>query len=328
MRKCKRSLCVLGISLACGVSFVASARANSFAVGDVFVSVGNGKVNEYTPTGTLVQTLDDATGAAYLTGSAFDSSGNFYVTNDSAATISKFNSSGALVNSIWAVSCCSPESIAPASMVPYAGTLFVGEQFQTGTILQYDSSGTLIHTYVVGGTNSSGNGGANWIDFKDADTILYSGGGSNIRSFNITTNTQNPDFFSNTAATNNALRVITGGAFAGDVLVAQNTQAELFSSAGAPLMTYTLPGNAGSDFALTLDPNGTDFWTSDSANGTVWEVNIATGAIDEQWVSTGLHPGLGLSVFGPPSPVPEPGTLSLVGLGLVAVVAKLRKRLS
>lgn len=327
MRKCKLRLCLLAISLACGVSVVPGARANAFGVGDVFVSVGNGKVNEYTPTGTLVQTLDDATGAAYLTGSAFDSSGNFYVTNDSAATISKFNSSGVLVNSIWAVSCCSPESIVPASMAPYAGTLFVGEQFQTGTILQYDSSGTLIHTYVVGGTNIGGNGGANWIDFKDANTILYDGGGNNIRSFNITTNTQNPDF-ATTAASNNALRVITGGAFAGDVLVAENTQAELFSSTGVPVRTYTLPGNAGSDFALALDPNGTDFWTSDGANGTVWEVNIATGAIDEQWVSTGLHPGLGLSVYSPPPAVPEPGTLSLFGPGLVAVAAKLRKRLS
>jgi hypothetical protein len=100
----------------------------------------------------------------------------------------------------------------------------------------------------------------------------------------------------------------------------------MFDSSGNLIKTYTLPGNDGGDFSLNLDPNGTDFWTGDSSSGLVWEVNIATGAIDEQF-NTG-HGGIffGLSVFGEITSgggggptVPEPSTWAMMLLGFAGM---------
>ena len=75
---------------------------------------------------------------------------------------------------------------------------------------------------------------------------------------------------------------------------------------------------------MNLDPNGTDCWTGDSESGLVWEVNIATGAIDEQF-NTG-HGGtfFGLSVFGEITSggggtVPEPSTWAMMLVGFVGL---------
>ena len=64
------------------------------------------------------------------------------------------------------------------------------------------------------------------------------------------------------------------------------------------LETYTcasLPGCQGSLFAMSLDPDGTSFWTGDSTSGDVWEVNIATGAVKQQ-IDTHSGSLYGLSV--------------------------------
>jgi hypothetical protein len=132
--------------------------------------------------------------------------------------------------------------------------------------------------------------------------------------------------FSKSNASVFALRVVPDGAFKGNVLVADSTAAIMFDSSGNFIKTYTLPGNDGGDFSLNLDPNGTDFWTGDSSSGLVWEVNIATGAIDEQF-NTG-HGGIffGLSVFGEITSgggggptVPEPSTWAMMLLGFAGM---------
>jgi hypothetical protein len=115
-------------------------------------------------------------------------------------------------------------------------------------------------------------------------------------------------------------------AFTCDVLAADSSQAILLDSSGSLIKTYTLPGDGGTDFSLNLDPNGTDFWAGDDSSGLVWEVNIATGAVDEQW-NTG-HAGtfFGLSVFGEITSggggtVPEPSTWAMMLLGFVGLGA-------
>jgi sugar lactone lactonase YvrE len=58
-----------------------------------------------------------------------------------------------------------------------------------------------------------------------------------------------------------------------------------------------LPGNAGADLALAIDPSETAFWTADYRSGNVWEVDVASGNILHQW--NGGAPGVtaGLAVF-------------------------------
>src|SRR5579864_3255042 len=96
------------LALLLGLSVVAF--ASDFQKGDVFVAIGNGSVNEYTPNGTLVQTLNDGTGSTFTTGMAFDAAGNLYVTNFSTGNISQFNVHGALANQNF-ISRDTPESM-------------------------------------------------------------------------------------------------------------------------------------------------------------------------------------------------------------------------
>lgn len=307
-----KTLCILfSAVLLTSVAFAGTA----YTIGDPFGSVGSSTVNEYTPTGTLVQALNDTTGSGFTTGSAFDAAGNFYVTNFSTGSISKFDSSGNLLNATFVTGLINPESIS----FDKAGNFYVG-QAGSNQIKEYNSAGTLINSFTV----QTQNRGTDWIDLQaDQSTILYTSEGSTIFSFDTATNTQNTDFATGLPSDAFALRALGNG----DVLVADFSNALLLNSSGSLIKTYTLPGNQGGDFALNLDPNGTDFWTADIFSGTVWQVNIATGAIDNQFTTCGSNCLAGLSVFGQITAgggggggaVPEPASLALMGTGIAAL---------
>ena len=304
----------------------AAACSSPYVKGDVFASVGSSTVDVFTPTGSLLCSLNDGTGSTFTTGSGFDSAGNFYVTNFSTGTVSKFNNSGTLVSGSFFTPApgASVESLVNVSVGPFAGSTFVGGA--GAFINQYDTStGALIQTFTVAGGN--GTGRTDWIDMAlDGHTMLYDGEGSIIKSFDLSANTQNADFSTAPAFDVFALRVIPDGADKGDVLAADSGHAILLDASGSIIKTYTLPGNGGGDFSLNLDPNGTDFWTGDDATGTLWEVNISTGAIDEQWTTgTGGNTLFGVSVFGEITSsggggtIPEPSTWVMMLAGFAGL---------
>src|SRR5579864_4686797 len=73
------------------VAMTSTVIAGPYTIGDVFASVGDGIVKEFTPTGTLVQTLNtNLVGNTYTTGGVFDGSGNFYVTSFSSGKVVTF----------------------------------------------------------------------------------------------------------------------------------------------------------------------------------------------------------------------------------------------
>ena len=118
----------------------------------------------------------------------------------------------------------------------------------------------------------------------------------------------------------------------GDVMAASSTgNVYRFDASGALLQTYA--AGIGSVFALNLDPDGTSFWTGSTGGTMIEEIDIATGAVLQNW-STGTGVLFGLAVLGeiqsgggggPPVPEPETYALMLGGLGVLGFVARRRK---
>jgi hypothetical protein len=280
--------------------YIPTTRHVRYTPGDVFVAIGNGMVQEFTPAGVLVQTLDDTSGSTYTAGMAFDTHGNLYVTNFSNGTISEFDINGNLVNANFIANTgqVHPESISmPGGQFPaIVGDADLHAGNGDGIISQYSSTGALLNTWQVAVESR----GTDWSDLQpDGHTVLYTSEGISILSYDIATNTQNPDFFTGLPGSYSyAHRTLSSGQFAGDDLVADSELAALVAMNGPILQMYNnLPGNSGADFALNLDQTGTAFWTADLESGTVWEVDIATGTILQQWNSG--FPGTtgGLAVF-------------------------------
>jgi hypothetical protein len=239
----------------------AAACSSPYVKGDVFASVGSSTVDVFTPTGTLVCTLDDGAGATYTTGSGFDAAGNFYVTNFGAGTVSKFDNSGGLVASTFMTSNNTPESINNQSTGAYAGLSLVGGPGAALINAYTTATGALVHSYSVTGGNATG--GTDWVDTYNPSTgqVIYDGEGTAIRSAILNTDgtvTQLSDFSSaaTEAALTNiyAMRTIPSGMFAGDVLVANSVTAVMLDVPGDIINTYALPGNAGGDFSLNPRP--------------------------------------------------------------------------
>jgi hypothetical protein len=258
----------------------AGADGVAFVSGDVLASVGNGLVDNYSPTGILNDTLNTTTGSYYMTGGCFDSAGNFYVTDYSTDALSKFDSGGNLLAATWATGPTIPESCA----VDAANNVYVGAR-GSANIYEFNSSGTLINTFAV--TGGSGTGGTDWVSLEsDQCTMLYTGEGSEILSYNLCTQTQNPDFATGLPGPCFELQIRPNG----DVVVACSSEVLRFSSAGTQLQTYTIPSSS-SLFSMNLDPNNTSFWTGDDATGEVTQVDFTTGAVLNQFNSS---PPIGL----------------------------------
>lgn len=329
----QKKLAVLAV-LVLTLCFASVAKAgSSYAVGDVFLGVTGVGVVEYTSSGAYVQTINGGALGTYTTGMSFQSNGNLLVTNFSGGTVAQYDNAGNLLNATFASGMSNPESIA----IDSSGNIYVG-QAGAAQINEYSSTGTFL-----GSTTATTQGrGTDWIDLAaNQTTMLYTSEGSKVMSVTVPGGAQNADF-SNVGGVQYALRIIPTGTYAGDVLVANSSNALLISSTGTVLQTYTLPGNGGGDFALNIDPNGTDFWTADYATNTVWEVNIATGAIDAQWTSNGncgvgAYCGAiyGLVVYGQQTAsgggggvvtgAPEPGTLTLLAGGLLSLGGLFKK---
>jgi len=313
----------LKIVLAVGgvLAATTTAAASSFTIGDVFASVGGGLVKEFTPTGTLVQTLNTNTSSAFTTGGVFDSADNFYVTTFSTGIVSKFLS-GSTSGTNFASVGGDEESITR----DMSNDFFVGEADGGGQITELNSAGGTVKTF----TAAVQDRGTDWVDLAaDQTTIYYTSEGSSIMRFStVGSGSQLTNFETGKGTTMYALRILSNGG----VLVADTSNVLQFDSSGNIVKTYTIPG-ALSLFALNLDPDGVTAWTGDLSTNEVTRFNIATGAIVSQW-NAGSGTLAGLTVFGEITQgggggnTPEPGTLVLLVLGGLSLAIVQRRRSS
>lgn len=327
-------LATLSISPLLAVPSAFATPPVAFAKGDVFVGIGGGLVAQYSPTGTLKDTLDTTTGSSEDTGMCFQSSGDLLTTNwpGNSYGMSQFDNNGNLVNKAWAPPSTftgHPESCA----IDNSGDVYVG-QTDGAAIYKFSSTGTLLNTYFP----TAHDRGIDWLDLAaDQCTIYYNGEGSTVRTFNVCTNTQGPDFASGLASPCFALRILPGG----DVLTACFSGVYHLSNTGSvisffPASTFSPPESQ--LFALNIDPDGTSFWTAGYSSGNIYHIDIASGTQLGEFNAAHTTSVAGLAIFGEQTQgcttgcgttgVPEFGTPALLvtALGMLSLVLFRRMR--
>lgn len=273
--------------LAAAMAGTASA-GTPFQPGDVLASVGTGKVKHFKPDGTLIQTLDTTTNANETTGGCFDDSGSYFVTTFGAQKLSKFDSDGDLLDADvgGAFGNSNPESC----IIAGDGSIYVGQADGTADVVKLSPSGTVLDTFDVATTAR----GSDFIDLAaDGCTLFYSSENSEIKRYDVCTDTQLADFATGLDRPCFALRIRPNG----EVMIACASQVYRLSATGTVLQTYPVPGTSFL-FALNLDPDGETFYTGDIDNGLVSRIDIATGAVVKQFDSEPFTSLAGLSIVG------------------------------
>ena len=274
---------ILGcVGILFGSSKPAGADTPIFASGQVFASVGNSAVNVYSQSAgnPLVTRLNDGLNEPYTAGSAFDSSGNFYVTDDYSGDVSEYAPDGTL-DGVFASGLSNPLSLAFDNQ----GNLYVGQQ-TTPYIAEFSKTGQFVQNIGPLATELTGD---DWIALApDECTFYYTTEGTDILRYNMCTDQQLPNLnlqsFPSVDPTTGfpveafKLQILPNG----DTLVADSDADILLDPNGNVVQTYTcasLPDCQGSLFAISLDPDGNSFWTGDSNSGYVWQVDIASGDV-------------------------------------------------
>ncbi len=268
-----------------------------FQAGDLFVGAGHGKIKEFNADGELVAVLDSTTGSRESSGMCFDANGNLFATMFQAHAVSKFSPAGALITSTFGTGYTGfPESC----VFDADGHLYVGQASGSGAtpIQKRSITGTLLATYNAAVEDR----GTDWIDLAaDQRTLRYTSEGTKILAYDVVTPTQLTPFIAGgLPAPCYALRYRPNG----EVLTACASAVFRFSPAGTVIMSYTadslgeiVNGDAGL-FAMTLDSDGTSFWTAGYASGRVHKVDIATGNVLKTFQAAPFTSIAGLTVYG------------------------------
>src|SRR5215469_2568796 len=250
-----------GLLALCFVVAGIRAQASEWQRGDVFVAVGNGQIQVYRLTNNgefssyvLIETLTDGSGTlsgengsggtGFTSGCTFDSTGHLYSTNFTNANVYKFPTSDphTVLQTIPASEGAqSSESIVFDGL----GNFFVGHADGTHVVDKFSPTGAYLQSFSV----ATQDRGSDWIELSpDGNTLYYTSEGTSVKTFNLATNTQGNDFFTEGEGSGKfyAVRILppSFGNFAGDFLVA-NTGNILRLHVGDGVnvaQTYTVEG--------------------------------------------------------------------------------------
>ena len=264
----------------------APGNAAQFQRGDIFAAVGDADLNgqaeifHYRADGTFVETLQFGAGIGERsTGMAFSSSGNLLATAFDASKIVRFDSKGKNLGVFVGSGLSFPESI----VFDNRGDFYVSSVLNPIGIKKFDAAGNSLAWLIPGSR-------VDWMDLAaDQHTVLFTQELSSILRVDVSSPPGNMlDDFTATGDRSFAMRILPGG----NVLVANDSNIKLFSSAGALLRIYDVPGE---DlwFALSLDPDGTSFWGGTIQTGKLFKFDILCGGAAKcttftQMIATGV----------------------------------------
>ena len=295
------------VSLASGLFMLLAGHAawawnDTFAPGDLFVSLNTGEVQWRHADGTLVRTLVGSEGHAE--GMGLDASGNLFVTHwcwvdetgtsdcDRGNTVDRFNTSGDRVGTFGAGYDCNPTSI----VFGPAGDALVGQADCSQDLLRLDSEGGPQASFDAAIEGR----GTNWIDLDpDGCTVFYTSEGPSVKRYDVCTGAQLADLTNSLpGGDGHALKRLPDGG----VLVANDAVIARLDAAGSLVQTYDVEEEPEAWRGLDLAEDGTSFWVANRSSGNVFRLSLADGS-----VITGFNA----------VPAPEGGTAEVKGIALV-----------
>jgi WD40 repeat protein len=255
-----------------------AAFAGDFVTGDVLVALTDGSIQVRTANGTLKSTLVGPIQAP-AKGMTFDPEGNLLVTYwysqgwTSGNTVLKFRPDGSYAGTYGSSYNCNPTGIVTGK--GKNGFVYVGQADCGGDIMKIDVQGNVVDVFDVAIENY----GARWIDLApDGCTIYYTSAGKNVYRYDVCGGTQLPNFnaapLTETDADGLGLRVMPDGG----MIVSATYDIRRLDASGNQVALYDAAGDNGFA-AVSLDPDGTSFWSSSYQTSSVYKFDIATGQI-------------------------------------------------
>ena len=288
-----------------------------FQAGDVFVATHT-SMKQYSASLTLKDTYTPDTGTWF--GMDFSPAGDLFACHFSAdpppystgPTVNRLSrQTGSTLGTFGSYLGQGPESI----VFDKAGHAYVGSTYlESLEVRKFDSLGMLLDIF----SPLPGESGEIHIDLAaDQKTLFYTAGGApTVFRLDVSTNTQLASFATVAADSHlSELRILPDGG----VLVADKEKILRLGSAGNVIQAYDVPGES-NWFSLTLDVDGTSFWSGGNTGLTAYKLDIASGAVLAS-IDANTDPGLGitgLAVFGGVGPQQLwrwPWGVALIGAG-------------
>ena len=263
-------------------------------------SLANGQVNEYSPSGALVQTL--IPNANVPTGSAFDGAGNLYVTefagNDilkvdgATGAVSVFSSNAILGDG---TTFDSPESIA---FGPGYTRMYVSDANRFGSnggihVIDTATGKGVGFLPLPSSSGSEGTGESDWLAFSQSATLYMTNESPTQGVMQVdqaTGDIQQPSFVPNLPDIGYAMSFDRNG----DLWLSDTSKILEYGPTGTLLRTITNPSFS-TVFSAVFDPPFDTIYAGDLSNGNIYTYDLSGNLTNTFSVGSGVD---GLSVAG------------------------------